>query len=69
LTIGRAGNERLLLNSRNDSDYWRACRNETTISDSLAILLEEWIHSGEFEKALMIQARSKVYSSNLGIVF
>lgn len=50
-----------VLNSRTDTDYWNACRNDTIISDSLASLLNAWQHGSEFEKEYLSQGRSKVY--------
>lgn len=40
------------LNTRNDSDYWRANRNNENISESLGRLLEAWYGRGELEKEI-----------------
>lgn len=50
-----------VLNSRNDTDYWKACRNDIIISDGLATLLTAWSQGTEFEKILFSQGRDKIY--------
>lgn len=50
-----------VLNSRNDSAYWQACRNDAYVSDGLAALLTAWKHGSEFEKILFSQGRDKFW--------
>lgn len=40
------------LNTRDDTPYWRACRNDIRVPDNLAVLLKAWDGQGEFEEAL-----------------
>ncbi len=49
------------LNSRNDSAYWRACREDALTPDSLANLITTWDRGGDFESALKQQQDSLVY--------
>lgn len=40
------------LNTRTDTPYWVACRNEMKVPDTLAYLLKEWDSGANFENAL-----------------
>ena len=40
------------LNTRTDTPYWVACRNEMKVPDTLAYLLKEWDSGANFEDAL-----------------
>ncbi|NVK54189.1 MAG: tryptophan 7-halogenase [Alteromonadaceae bacterium] len=40
------------LNTRQDSAYWRACRNDITVPDNLAVLLNAWDSGACFDTAL-----------------
>lgn len=52
------------LNSRNDSDYWRANRDHNNISDSLYQLLQVWFQQGDMAAEF---ARQKI-DSHFGIL-
>ena len=49
------------LNSRNDSDYWRANRAHKNISDRLASILEVWDKGGDFEAELTKSGDNLMY--------
>lgn len=46
------------LNTRNDSDYWRANRNNMNLSESLLQLLDVWYRCGDLEQEINRQALS-----------
>ncbi len=49
------------LNTRNDSDYWRANRAHKNISDRLASILEVWDQGGDFEAELTRHGDALMY--------
>ncbi|MCH2058746.1 MAG: tryptophan 7-halogenase [Thalassotalea sp.] len=49
------------LNQRNDSEYWRANRNNPHISENLKALLHVWDDGGDFEAFLTKQTKFLVY--------
>jgi len=49
------------LNQRNDSEYWRANRNNSHISKNLKQLLQVWDDGSDFEALLTKQTKSLVY--------
>ncbi|MCL1051248.1 tryptophan 7-halogenase [Shewanella abyssi] len=49
------------LNTRTDSRYWQACREDAITPDSLANLIATWDSGGDFEKALKQQQDNLVY--------
>ncbi|MBL4672521.1 MAG: tryptophan 7-halogenase [Arenicella sp.] len=40
------------LNTRNDTPYWQAARNDIKISDSVRVLKDAWFNGNDFERAL-----------------
>lgn len=40
------------LNTRNDSPYWQACRNDIRVPENLTLLVNAWDGKGQFEDAL-----------------
>lgn len=51
------------LNTRNDSEYWRANRNNPKISDSLGQLLDVWFNRGDMEVEIERQNLSSHFNS------
>jgi 2-polyprenyl-6-methoxyphenol hydroxylase-like FAD-dependent oxidoreductase len=49
------------LNSRTDSDYWRANRDNQSLPDSVSRLLHAWDKGLDFEQALSQEAKHNVY--------
>ncbi|MDC8773840.1 tryptophan halogenase family protein [Roseateles albus] len=49
------------LNTRHDSDYWRANRAHRHISDRLASILEVWDQGGDFEAELTRHGEALMY--------
>jgi tryptophan 6-halogenase len=49
------------LNTRRDTDYWRANRSNKNISDRLASLLEVWDRGGDFEAELESHGAGLMY--------
>ena len=49
------------LNTRTDSPYWQACRNDIKIPDTLAFLLNAWDNGERFETALNAVDANLVY--------
>ncbi|MCX7218068.1 MAG: tryptophan 7-halogenase [Burkholderiales bacterium] len=49
------------LNTRQDTDYWRANRENTHISDRLASILEVWDQGGDFEAELTRHGENLMY--------
>jgi tryptophan 6-halogenase len=49
------------LNTRRDTDYWRANRANRNISDRLASLLEVWDRGGDFEAELERHGAALIY--------
>ncbi|MBW8843999.1 MAG: tryptophan 7-halogenase [Burkholderiales bacterium] len=49
------------LNTRRDTDYWRANRANRNISDRLASLLQVWDRGGDFEAALERHGAALMY--------
>lgn len=49
------------LNTRNDSEYWRANRNHRHLSDRLTSLLEVWDQGGDFEAELSRHGNALMY--------
>ncbi|MBT9491761.1 MAG: tryptophan 7-halogenase [Paucibacter sp.] len=49
------------LNTRNDSDYWRANRAHGHVSDRLASILEVWDQGGDFEAELTRHGEALIY--------
>lgn len=49
------------LNTRDDTDYWRACREQSRLSPSLLALVDVWDSGGDFMEALFSQQRERVY--------
>lgn len=49
------------VNSRSDTDYWQACRNETKLSEELQLLLTAWDSGGNFIDELNKQAGRQNY--------
>ncbi|WP_028772588.1 tryptophan halogenase family protein [Shewanella waksmanii] len=49
------------LNSRSDSDYWHACREDSIISDTLAELIHTWDSGADFEQVLTKYKQELVY--------
>ena len=52
-----------LANNRNDTQYWRDCRGDVAISDSLRSILEIWSQGGDLEQELQRQNISQYYPS------
>ncbi|MDU0354347.1 tryptophan halogenase family protein [Paraglaciecola aquimarina] len=52
-----------LTNSRSDTDYWKACRNDIKISDRLQAVMEVWCSGQDLEKELNRQQVTQYYSS------
>lgn len=50
-----------LLNTRTDTDYWRACREKAKPSTSLEALISCWDNKEDFMDLLFKQQRPKVY--------
>jgi tryptophan 6-halogenase len=50
-----------LLNTRTDTEYWRACREQAIASPQLQSLIECWDKGGDFLQLLFDQARPTVY--------
>ena len=50
-----------LLNDRVDTDYWKACREQMVIPDTLSFLLEAWDSDACFEQALNQVDNNLVY--------
>lgn len=50
-----------VLNTRTDTDYWRACREQAKPSASLQSLIACWDNQGDFMDLLFKQLRPKVY--------
>ncbi|WP_193164806.1 tryptophan halogenase family protein [Microbulbifer hainanensis] len=50
-----------LLNTRGDSEYWRACREDARPSENLRALLCAWDGTGDFDAALHAQRQQQVY--------
>ena len=51
-----------LLNTRNDSEYWRAARQDMAIPERLKELLACWDRGGDFPAHLMQMGADKIYS-------
>lgn len=49
------------LNTRDDTDYWRAYREQSRLSPSLLALVDVWDSGGDFMEALFSQQRERVY--------
>lgn len=49
------------LNTRTDTDYWKACREDCKLSDSLASLIATWDANEDFTEALLTQQRERIY--------
>jgi len=49
------------LNTRNDTDYWKACREQVKLPDALQELLDAWDSGGDFMQTLFAQKREKIY--------
>ena len=49
------------LNTRNDTPYWQAARNDIKISDSVLAIKTAWYTGADFENALNEQAQDQVY--------
>lgn len=52
-----------LTNSRQNSNYWLACRNDIKISDSLQAIMEVWCQGGDLDAELKRQQITQYYSS------
>lgn len=52
-----------LANNRNDTQYWKDCRGDVAISDSLRGILEVWSQGGDLELELQRQNISQYYPS------
>jgi len=52
-----------VLNSRNDTEYWRAARETIVVPDRLAEVLSCWDAGGDFTSALQSSGADRVYSS------
>lgn len=50
-----------LLNTRNDSDYWRDAREKTYQSDTVKALIKAWDNGDDFEQALSQHRSTLVY--------
>lgn len=50
------------LNSRNDTDYWRAARDNLTVSDSVASILDVWDNGGDLLAEIKRQSAQMAYS-------
>ncbi|EIK42880.1 NAD(FAD)-dependent dehydrogenase, putative [Cellvibrio sp. BR] len=50
-----------LLNTRTDTTYWRACREQAKPSTKLEALISCWDNQGDFMDLLFKQQRAKVY--------
>lgn len=50
-----------LLNTRNDTQYWRDAREKFDVSDDLQALLASWKGSDEFETSMQAHRRRQVY--------
>lgn len=51
------------VNSRDDTDYWRACRMQSQPSDALASLLKVWDSGGDFLAELYRQGGRQIYDA------
>ncbi len=49
------------LNTRTDSQYWHACREDIIISNTLAELIETWDNGEDFERVLTKYKQELVY--------
>lgn len=49
------------LNTRTDTDYWIACREQTKLSDSLQQLISVWDSQENFMDVLFAQHRQRIY--------
>ena len=52
------------LNTRNDSDYWRANRDNNHFSDSLGHVLETWFKRGDLREEIQRQALETHFGSS-----
>ncbi|MGJ8682528.1 tryptophan halogenase family protein [Paraglaciecola sp.] len=52
-----------LTNSRDDTEYWRACRKDIKISDRLQVAMEVWCNGGDLDVELNRQQVTQYYSS------
>jgi len=50
-----------LLNSREDSDYWRDLRANSTVSEDLQALLQAWDNNRPFEETMAQSSNRQVY--------
>lgn len=49
------------LNTRSDTDYWKACRERSKLSAPLQALLAAWDSNADFMAILFAQKREKIY--------
>lgn len=49
------------LNTRSDTEYWKACREHSKLSEPLQALLEAWDSNADFMQTLFAQGREKIY--------
>ncbi|WP_035016484.1 tryptophan halogenase family protein [Catenovulum agarivorans] len=52
-----------LTNSRNDTEYWRVCRDKINISDTLDGLMRQWCSGKDFKAALKKAELDHIYPS------
>lgn len=52
-----------LTNTRSDSEYWRACREQIKISDSLKALMNAWCSGKNFRDTLVKAEIANIYPS------
>ncbi|WP_394200164.1 tryptophan halogenase family protein [Shewanella waksmanii] len=50
-----------LLNSRDDTEYWRACRQNKQLSPSLGNIINGWLTGGSFDAVLRDNIQTQAY--------
>lgn len=51
-----------MMNSRDDTDYWRSCRNDSQLSEALDSLLRAWHSNADFQAELGRQGARQSYT-------